>query len=136
VKKFIISTLLLLITVTSFSQQTKPSTALTKQDYLLKSKHQKTTARILLYGGAVCVVAPLLIFSNIEEGGNATGGIFYGIIGAGLLAMPASIPFFLASSRNKKKGMSLSFKNETAPQLQNSRFVNQPVPSLTIKLNL
>jgi hypothetical protein len=48
----------------------------------------------------------------------------------------SSIPFFIAAGRNKRKGMSLSLKNETAPQLQKNIFVYKPVPSLTLKINL
>ena len=43
-----------------------------------------------------------------------------------------SIPLFIAIHRNKRKGMNLSFKNETALQIQKSSFVYEYVPSLTL----
>jgi hypothetical protein len=50
--------------------------------------------------------------------------------------MLASIPLSLAAHRNKKKGMRLSFKNESTPKLQQGSFVNQAVPSLNLKIHL
>ncbi len=55
---------------------------------------------------------------------------------SGSLAMLGSIPFFIAASKNKKKAMSLSFKNETIPQVYKRSIVSIPVPSLIIKINL
>jgi hypothetical protein len=54
----------------------------------------------------------------------------------GGVAALSSIPLFIASGRNKRKGMSLSFKNETAPQIQKNSFVYRTVPSLKLRLNL
>ena len=57
-------------------------------------------------------------------------------LGIGILTMLSSIPIYLAAHHSKKKAMRLSFKNETAPQLQNSSFINRPVPSLALKTSL
>ena len=54
----------------------------------------------------------------------------------GVVAMLGSVPFFLASSRNKKKAMSLSFKNQTAPQLNRNSLVQKSFPVLSFKINL
>lgn len=43
----------MLLTTTSFSQQNNLSPSLTKQDYLKKSKNQRTTGFIFLAGGTV-----------------------------------------------------------------------------------
>ena len=130
-KKIISLSLLLIISATSFSQQTKPSSSLTKQDYLQKSKLQKKTGFILLLGGTACVlVVPLGVLGIKSLTANAIPFV------AGLIAIPASIPFLIAASRNKKKGMSLSIRNETAPRLQNSNFIYRAVPSVTLKIHL
>lgn len=137
--------MLLIIATATFSQLTNPSLTLTKQDFLTKSKHQKTAAWSLLGGGTVLAAVGFVVilgevgteFTNIfepapQKTSNTGEIIFY----TGIAAMAGSIPLFIASHRNKKKGMSLSFKNETAPQLQNNSFTNRPVPSLSLKISL
>lgn len=131
-KKIFVLIMLLAVSATSFSQQTNPSPALTKQDYLQKSKQQKTTAVILMVACPVLMLSPALIGAN---SGFSTV-LSYSFTALGFLCLPASIPFFIASHRNKKKAMSLSFKNEPAPQLQNNSFTNRSVPSLTLKISL
>lgn len=126
-RKIFVFTILLIIATTTFSQQTKLSPILTKQEYLKKSKHQKIVAWSLLLGG-FALDATAFAFYESDIGANFAR--------AGILANLASIPFFIMAHRNKKKGMSLSFKNETAPQLQKSSFINQPVPSLALKISL
>ncbi len=141
-KKAIAFAILLIISVTSFCQQTKPSPALTKQDYLEKSKNQKKAARIMLYGGSACMAIGYLIPRGEETGGSfwstsyKNDNIKYAFLLPGFLSTLISIPIFIASHRNKKKGMKLSFKNEKVPLLQNSHFTNRPVPSLSLKIGL
>ena len=131
-KKIITPILLLVLSITSFSQQSKPPT---REDYLNKSKRQHTIAWVLLAGGASCVlIVPLAWGITTKNGGGFQ--VVTGIFAAGLIAVPASIPLFIAAQRNKKKGMKLSFKNETIPQLQKDHFVNAPVPSLSLTISL
>ena len=141
-KKIIIFSLLLTVSVASFSQQTTTVTpALTKTDYLQKSKKQKTVARILLGGGGALILTGIIIpkgevtreawWSDYKNDGIKSGFVL-----SGTLAMLGSIPFFIASSKNKKKTLSLSFKNETVPQFYKQSIVSLPLPSLTLKLNL
>ncbi len=135
-KKIIAFALLLMVSVASFSQRVTTQALAAKTDYLKKSKNQKTAANILLYGGVASWVTCFFIIPKIKWGPAGAAGIFYATFGIGLFAMPASIPLFMASSRNKKKGMSLSFKNETTPQIKNGSFTARSVPSLTLKISL
>ena len=128
-KKIIIVALLLIISVASFSQQTTPSPALTKQDYLKKSNNQKFVAWTLLGGGAIgLAIAGLSL--DIQSSFPIVA------VGIGAVCIVGSTPFFFASAKNKRRAMSLSFKKETIPQLQNGSFVNRSIPSLTLKINL
>lgn len=131
-KKIISLSLLLIISATSFSQPTKISPPFTKQDYLRKSQHQNKIGWTLVLGGAgtagLLSVGVWVITKSFGAGAVT--------MAAGLLAIPASIPFFIAAGRNKKKGMSLSIRNETAPRLQNSSFIYRAVPSVTLKIHL
>ncbi|TMI86735.1 MAG: hypothetical protein E6H06_20540, partial [Bacteroidetes bacterium] len=52
-KKAINCLVLLIVVLATFGQQNNPSLNLPKQDYLQKSKHQKTAAWIMLGGGAI-----------------------------------------------------------------------------------
>ncbi len=155
-KKIIICSLLLVITTTTFSQKISPSPTLTKQDYVKKSKNQKTAAWVLLGGGltlssiGAITAAPkagedigyaILLLPNALTGNlqpepqnNYTAQTIL-LIG-GLTAMLSSIPLLIASGKNKTKALSLSFKNETSPQIQKNNFVYRTVPSLTLKIKL
>lgn len=136
--------MLLILTAASFSQQNNPSTSLTKQDYLLKSKKQANTALILLGGGAALVGTGIIFPKGEYEGTSFIWGIdtysndsFVGVLLAtGSLSMLGSIPFFIASGKNNRKAMNVSFKNEMTPQLSKRSFVYKPVPSLTLKISL
>ena len=132
-KKIISLTLILIITGSALSQQTNPSPTLTNQDYLKKSKGQKTGAFILLGAGLLSAsLGSVQVNPNI--GGNNSGNTAFLV--TGLTAIGISVPLFLASSKNKKKAMSMSFKNQMMPQLQSSGFVYKTVPSLNFKISL
>jgi hypothetical protein len=135
-KKIILFSMLLSLSVTSYSQQTNPSTALTKQDYLQKSKNQKTAAWVLVGGGAVLIVTGGIVWANqinkkaetdpfgaLADAYTTTTGDWISV--AGIVAAAGSIPLFIAASKNKRKAISLSFKKEMIPRLQNQSFVNR-----------
>jgi hypothetical protein len=135
-KKIILFILLLSVSAMSFSQQTNPSQAFTRQDYLKKSNNQKFVAWTLL-GGAVIALSLAAIDADVCMGPGCTKNSFpSAAVGIGAVGIAGSIPFFIASAKNKRRAMSVSFKNETIPQMQKSSFVNKSVPSLTLKINL
>lgn len=127
--KRVMPVLLLIIFVTCVygQERTSPAGPMTKQDYLKKSKSQKTAAFILLGAGAACVaiVAP----GNVSL--DATGPIL--VIGG--VCVLSSIPLFIASSKNKKRAMNAS------AHLNFQRISNYPVksagyvPAFSLKLN-
>ena len=133
--------IMLIFSMTVFSQQTTPPPAV-NTDYLKKSKTQKTIGWVLAGGGTVTALVSLTSFNflnifrsmfgdeegddNIKRGETA----FY----IGSLAALSSIPFFIASSKNKKKAASLSFKTQRIPGLQQRNFVYHSYPALSLKL--
>jgi len=121
---------LLVISIASFSQQKTTSPTLTKQDYLKKSKSQKTAGWILLGGGAALLTYAAT--GDISLDGLST------IVVLGGVATLASIPFLISSAKNKKKASAATvlFKMETAPQLRKYGFTNRSVPSLSLKISL
>ncbi len=147
-KKIILFSLLLILSAASFSQQTKNvKPQLTKTDYLQKSRNQKNAAWILLGGGATLIITAAVFpqgeftglqfdpFTLISEG-HKNDGIIGALELSGVLSMLGSIPLFISSGMNKRKAMSISFKNEKVPQFMNGSIVNRPIPSLSLKINL
>ena len=128
---------MLAIAATSFSQ-----------DYLKKSKGHKTAAWILLGSGIGMTIGGLAINwgqtwdlhlswnsqSTSVNSNNGNKGMWLFYLGVGTTL--TSIPFFISAHKNKKKGMGLSFKNETTRQIRKGSFVYQNDPSLTLKINL
>lgn len=146
-KKIILFAMLLMLSASSFGQQTRPSPDLTKQDYLQKSKKQKKTAVVMLGGGAVLLLASFIIPKGEQTGSTDVYGIFpvpdykndriKAVLGlTGIASMLGSIPFFIASGKNKRRAMNLSFKNETTLQIQKNSFAYRPVPVLELKISL
>lgn len=133
-KKIIFCSALLVLVTVTFSQQAKPSAA-KKQDYLQKSKNQKTAAWVLLGGGTVLIGTGFLIGDRKESSfDDAATGVIVG--GLGLLATIGSIPLFIASGKNKRKALSVSFKNERFQQIKNSSLVYYPMPAVSLKIRL
>ena len=132
-KKLVSLSLLLIISIITFCQQDPifvPGT--TKQDYLKKSKNQKTAAWVLLGTGSLSVLV-----ASIEvnpDYGESTNRPFLAI--GGLVAIGASIPNFIASARNKRKAAAISFSNKLVPQMNNGVLVNCLVHSLHLKIAL
>jgi len=136
--KKIIFFLLLLISFSSvFSQQTETKHSLTKQDYLAKSKRQKTGAWVLLGGGTALMGAAFLIGDSKEASfGDAGAAVIMG--GLGFLCDLGSIPLFLASGKNKRRGMaaSASIIMQNAYALQKQSISIIPFPALSLKIRL
>jgi hypothetical protein len=99
-KRTIIAILLLFYFIPTFSQTTVAPAPLARADYLAKSKRQKTTGFILL-GAGVTLIA-ILAPGNTDL--DAVG-ILAPAAGACILG---SIPFFIASGKNKKRAMNAS----------------------------
>jgi hypothetical protein len=134
-KKFFICTMLLLMTTSSFCQQTDFSQSLTRQDYLKKSKNQKTTAWILLGGGAAVAVGAAILDVSSDWSKSETPYIV--ALFTGGAAMLGSIPLFIASGRNKRKAMNAStyFEIQRNPVLTNTGLTLHSLPTLSLKLN-
>ena len=133
-KKIPVLLLFMIVSFNAFNQQTTaPTQPLTKTDYLQKSKNQKTAAWILLVGGTALAAGSIMwATQNL----NSTGSGPIGLIVAGGVSMLGSIPLFIASGKNKRKAMSMSFKMQPVPQLQKNSLVNRQAPSLSLKINL
>ncbi|MEO6135370.1 MAG: hypothetical protein ABIP35_09465 [Ginsengibacter sp.] len=118
--------------------------AQTKDDYLLKSNHQKTAAWVMLGGGTALLAVGGIIgihsFSNLltgqfEKAGNTLGLASILSITGGA-AMLGSIPFFIASSKNKHKAVSLALGSQPMPALLKNITGRAFIPSLNVQISL
>ncbi|MCY7310735.1 MAG: hypothetical protein LH619_08150 [Chitinophagaceae bacterium] len=136
--------LLLIFSISSFSQPTN-SVQQFKTDYLKKSKAQKTAAWILLGGGSALMLAGFII----PQGEVTQENLFWfdehkndnvktTFVLSGTLAMLGSIPFFIASSKNKRKaeGMKVLLKAEKLTSFQNLSFKQISYPALSVRITL
>lgn len=129
-KKILFCSMLLIITSASFSQQTNPSQPLTREEYLKKSKSQKTGAWIFLGVGAAmfAIAAP----------GNVSFDVLGTIVVVGTIATIVSIPLFIASARNKRKAKAAAafLKFEKNHSIQQTGITLHSYPALSLKINL
>jgi len=132
----LIPVLFTLFVAASGQQTTVPSPALTKTDYLKKSKKQKTIAWTMLAGGMTIGFIGLTQINLAGSDGdinNTPGTIMFF---TGVASSLASIPFFIASSKNKKKAMSVSLKNELISRIHEKRSFDYSIPSISISMTL
>ena len=144
-KKITTISLILLLSATRFGQQTEPVPALTKRDYLRKSKHQKTAAWILHGGGTALMVSGSAIALN--DAANDIVGVWVGENDKGdgggtalflicVAAAGSSIPLFLAAGRNKRKAMEISLNNQRIFMQPYRTFASAVIPSISLKFPL
>jgi len=126
---------MLLMTATSFCQQANPPQPLTKNDYLQKSKNQKTAAWVLLGGGLALAVGGAVLDVNSDWSSSETPYLV--VITAGCASMLGSIPLFISSAKNKRKAMNASafFEIRQNPVLTSTELISSKSPTLSIRLN-
>lgn len=136
--------LLLAITLSGFTQ----SSTLTKEDYLQKSKRQKKAGVILLSGGGALLVTGTVIGFGAAR--NELANIFSEpdndkeFVGAGILlvtgvaAMAGSVPFFIASAKNKKRAAKITaaIKIENTKLLFGQSISLRSYPAGSLKISL
>lgn len=124
---------MLLITVNAlFSQENKPLPALTKQDYLEKSKNQKNIAFTALGVGIVLKTSGIISMNHSESKGEHEAKMIL----SGLVISTASIPLFIISRNNRKKAKDVALKIQALPVISDGSFVYKMIPSINIKINL
>lgn len=141
-KKIIVSSLLLLLTLNIFSQQIKLSPALNPDAFLKKSNRQKSTAIILLCSGAVISASSVFIqpMEKIIPGSRGTHYDYTlnNIISiTGFAAMGVSIPLFIAAKKNSHSALlsSARLKIEKANIIQQSNQLEIMYPAVSFKIS-
>jgi hypothetical protein len=133
-KKTIIFLILLLFIVKGFSQTT-PSTPFSKEDYLQKSKTQKTTGWVFLSAGIAITAVGVIGFNNTYDDWNDNSTDTYGaLVLTGPLIALGSIPFFISSGSSARKAatLSLNYQPILIPNQDSLAQSSQPALSVTI----
>jgi hypothetical protein len=133
-KKTFIFLILLLFIAKGFSQTT-PNTPFTKEDYLQKSKNQKTTGWVFLSAGIAITAVGVIGFNNTYDDWSDNSTDTYGaLILSGPLIALGSIPFFISSGSNARKAatLSLNYQPILIPNQGSLAQSSQPALSVTI----
>ena len=132
-RKFFICTMLLLVTASSFCQQTDSNQSLTQKSYLQKSKSQKTAAWVLLGGG--CAVAVGAVILDVSSDWSKSETPYLVALFTGCASMVGSIPLFIASARNKRKAKALSTFFNMEKMFLPEKSMVMYYPSVVLRLN-
>lgn len=127
-KLLIVIVVLLIFSISSSSQQVSPAPQLSKQDYLQKSKSQKTGGFILLGVAATCAA--------IAAPGNVSLGFLPVLAIGGLASAIISIPLFISAKKNKKRAMNMALIDQRDIHSPIISLMHKPIPSLSISLSL
>ena len=144
--KIILSTMLVLISISSISQQTIPEGKLTQESYIEKSKKQKKVGFIFLAAGtSLIITAAVIPRGDLVDDGTCVGpycsdkyqndGIKSAFLIAGGVVALASIPIFIVSGKNRRKAKSVSFKLENTIQPRAQELICTSFPALRLKFN-
>jgi len=134
-KKMIICLVLSTIGFQSFSQAPVASTG-SKEYYLQKSKNQKKTAWVLLAAGTVMAVGGGIGFNENWDlfESNTKADIYGSIMAAGIVADLVSIPIFISSGRNARRGARISVSSQLIDFPQGSNSYLKPHRTVSVKI--
>lgn len=148
-KRMCLSCLLLSIMIQLSAQYADTTAHKMTNDYLRKSKNQRTAGWILLGGGAIMTLIGSITAAN-EVGDElvnlfdpaathrknaGTGATIVAM--TGVLSMVGSIPLFIASGKNRRKAAAeLSFKLENSTQVRQIAFSSNLYPAIRLQIKL
>lgn len=135
-KKITICAMLMIFSATSFCQHAQTLTSMTREEYLKKSKNQKTTAWVLLGGGTAVAVGAAIL--DVSSDWSKSETPYLVALSTGCASMLGSIPLFIASGRNKRKAKNASvyFKIEKTQSILQTGICFHKLPAISIKINL
>ncbi|HEV7332156.1 MAG TPA: hypothetical protein VGN63_14060 [Flavisolibacter sp.] len=134
-KKLGIQLLLVVFSLAAWGQQTVPPPQQLASDYLQKSRVQRTSAFVLIGGGAILSLAGLGQAVNHMFDDKPAGGALM-LIGLGM--MVGSIPLFISAGKNKDRAAAMtgSLRMQQAPVLEPARWRQVAYPSIVVSVPL
>ncbi len=134
-KKTAICLLLISLGGVTYCQQTPPAKQDTRNEFLIKSKKQKTTAWVLLGAGSAMMIVGGIEwqknFNIFTSGGDTEGAVML----AGVPVALSSIPFFISAAKNKGRA-EVSAVTAKAYTLRGNKAGIVYIPSLKITIGL
>jgi hypothetical protein len=103
-----------------------------KEYFLQRSKNQKTTAWILLGAGVTAIITGVIVDNALKEGEQSFTGGFIEV--GGIICTLTSVPFFISSSRNKRRATTLAISNEKVLFYPNSPLVSRLHPTFSLHI--
>ena len=140
-RKIILSFGCIILVVQSFCQANP--VPLTREEYLKKRKNQNTTGWVLLTGGTTLLIIGGTIGANFnglfdpnrpQQSSPKNESLATILQITGGAATLASIPFFVAASKNKKKAMSVALSIEKIPAIGYVGIIAYPAVGLQLQL--
>ena len=132
-QKYTLTILGLLISLISLKAQEK-----TKEDYLRLAKNQKIIGIGLIGAGAGAVWLGASYGTKRDDSSFDLSYIgeqvALVVLGAGIVVI--GVKTLINSGKTKRVGLTLTFKNEPLQQIKNSSLVYQPMPAVSLKINL
>jgi len=121
-------------TDTSFANTDLSKMETQKDIYLRKSRGQKTAGFVILGIGTATFITGVIIMGNAEN--LILDPEFYdgaGLMTLGVLIDLGSIPFFISSSKNKRRAMTMALINETIPKEMIAHVKQYSIPALSVR---
>jgi hypothetical protein len=134
-KTTIICTVMMAFAICALGQQDNSKPPMTSQEYLTKSKEQKTAAWISVGTGTVLLGTGYLVaLTAAVDDGDPTGGLI--LFGAGALMDLISIPLFISSGKNKRRAKeALTYiKIEQGPSGPGYTTLQTAMPAVAVKV--
>lgn len=131
----------MLFCIAAIGQPVSTRNQLSKYDYQQKSNKQKKTAWLFLScGGAVAIggASYLIYLGTVDDPSPELQNFATGMCVLGGAGMAASIPFFNASARNKRKAneMTLNLGFEKSVVFQQMKKRSNYYPALSFKIRI
>lgn len=138
-KSFMIGFTFFILALKGYSQEVKPDLQLTSEQYLKKSKAQKTTAWVLFGVGTAAIGGGIAISAGSQDDVSQTlNTVFIGapLVLLGLTLDVISIPVFVSAGKNKKRAMEAvtTIKFEDVPSWSGGAIRQTNVPTLSIQV--
>jgi hypothetical protein len=133
-KKTLVLLTLMLFIVKGFSQAVS-SASFSKEDYLQKSKKQKTTGWVFLSTGIALTIIGVIGFETSDDDFNDNSTNTYGaLIAGGSIIALGSIPFFISSGSNIRKAATLTLNYQPILIPNRDCLVQSSQPSLSVTI--
>jgi hypothetical protein len=109
-------------------EKNDPVNRFSQEDYLKKSNNQKRVAGILFGIGSTAFI--------IASSGNNSFDVAIPLVIGGGAAILTSIPFFIASGKNKKRARLATASIDLQPTFNPYQFAVKNIPAVSLKFRL